>query len=294
VNTISVVIPTYNHAPHVSEAIESALAQTCAPLEVIVVDDGSTDETPRALERYGNRIRGIRQANGGVGAARNTGVAAASGTHVAFLDSDDLWHPRKLELQLARFTADPTLGLVHCGIATVDGSGRQISVSVNGMEGRVASEMLRFDRDVIAGPGSCIMVPKRIVEEIGGFDARLPPSDDWDLCYRVAARYPVGYVPEVLVTYRMFGGGLHLNIAKMEYGMLIALEKAFASESSVQVQRNHAYGRLHRILAGCYFEARQPRDFMRHMLKSMRYDIGNAAYFAAYPVRVVSRAFNGS
>jgi len=289
VKTISVIIPTYNYARYLRQAIDSALAQTYAPLEVIVIDDGSTDETPQVLAEYGERIRTIRQINAGVGAARNSGVAAARGEYIALLDSDDLWLPRKLELQIARFEVDPSLGLVHCGSESFDNTGRTLSTSLDGMEGRVAEEMLRFDREVITAPGSRIVVPTRIAEEVGGFDAHLPPSDDWDFCYRVAVRYPIGYVREVLVRYRQHGSGLHLDIAKMEKAMLISLAKAFESRD-VPALRKHAYGRLHCILAGCYFQARQPLHFVRHMIKSLRYDVRNFAYFAAYPWRLLSRA----
>ena len=113
---------------------------------------------------------------------------------------------------------------------------------------------------------------------------------DWDF-YRVATRYPIGYVREVLVRYRIHHAGAHMNIRRMENGMLLALDKAFASgDASVQRLRNHAYGRLHRILSGCYFETRQPRACVAHAIRSLRYDVGNARYFAAYPLRVASRA----
>jgi glycosyltransferase involved in cell wall biosynthesis len=288
--TVSVIIPTYNYARYLPEAIDSALGQTHAPLEIIVVDDGSTDETPQVLARYGAKIRAIRQINQGVAAARNTGVAAARGEYVALLDSDDLWMPRKLELQIARFDADPTLGLVHCGAETFDPAGSTLDVLLDGMEGWVGMEILRLDRVVISAPGSGILLPKRVIEEVGGFDVRLPPSDDWDLCYRVAERYPIGFVAEILVRYRLHGGGIHLNIPKMENAMLMSLGKAFASpDPAVQALRRHAYGRLHRILAGCYFRQRKPRQFVRHLMKSLRYDPSNIGYFAAYPLRVISR-----
>ena len=287
--TVSVVIPAYNHARYLAAAIDSALAQTYAPVELIVVDDGSTDDTPRVLAAYGDRIRVIRQPNQGAGAARNAGLAASRGEYVAFLDSDDIWLPRKLELQMARFDADPDLGLVHCGAETIDEEGRTIGYLLDGLEGWVASDLLRLDREVM-GPGSDIVVPRRVAEEVGGFDERLPPSEDWDFSYRIAARYRVGYVAEPLIRYRQHGGGIHLNIPKMEKSMLIALEKAFASpDASVQALRDYTYGRLHRILAGCYFRARRPRDFVRHALKSLRYDPRNIGYFAAYPWRVIRR-----
>jgi glycosyltransferase involved in cell wall biosynthesis len=287
--TISVVIPTYNYARYLPEAIDSALAQTYAPLEVVVVDDGSTDETPEVLAAYGAKIRAVRQSNQGVAAARNTGVAAARGEYIALLDSDDLWLPRKLELQIARFESEPALGIVHCGAETFEGE-KTLDTLVDGMEGWVGQDLLRLDRMVIPVPGSGIVVPKRIIDQAGGFDVRLPPSDDWDLCYRIAARYPVGFVPEVLVRYRMHGGGIHLNIPKMENAMLLSLGKAFASDDpGVQALRRHAYGSLHRILAGCYFQQRRLGDFARHAMKSLRYDPSNIGYFAAYPLRVISR-----
>ncbi|MEK6374321.1 MAG: glycosyltransferase family 2 protein [Acidobacteriota bacterium] len=286
--TISVIIPTYNYARYLRDAIDSVLAQTVAPLEIIVVDDGSTDDTPQVLTAYGAKIRAIHQSNQGVAAARNTGVAAARGEYIAFLDSDDLWLPRKLELQIARLESDPSLGFVHCGAETFDG---EATLDVlEGMEGWVGEAILRLDRMVVPVPGSGILLPKRVIEEVGDFDVRLPPSDDWDLCYRVAARYPIGFVPEVLVRYRLHGSGIHLNIPKMENAMLLSLGKAFASpDPVVQALRRHSYGRLHRILAGCYFQQRKLRDFARHVMKSLRYDPTNIGYFAAYPLRVIAR-----
>jgi glycosyltransferase involved in cell wall biosynthesis len=286
--TVSVIIPTYNYAPFLGEAIDSALAQTRAALEVIVVDDGSTDSTPEVLAAYGDRIRVVRQKNRGVAAARNAGIAAARGEYVAFLDSDDAWYPRKLELQLPRLEADRGLGLVHCGAATIDAEGRTLKTSTGGMEGRVAEAMLRLDREVIMPQGSSIVVPKRVADEIGGFDERLPPSEDWDFCYRIAARYPIAYVPLVLVRYRLHGSGIHLNIARMERSMSIALEKAFA-DPEVQSLRKESYGRFHRILAGCYFETRQFGSFARNVVRSLRYDPRNLGYFAAYPLRLIRR-----
>ncbi|HEX3110532.1 MAG TPA: glycosyltransferase family A protein, partial [Thermoanaerobaculia bacterium] len=112
--SVSVVIPSYNYARYLGEAIDSALGQTLPPLEVIVVDDGSTDDTPAVLAAYGDRIRVLRQKNAGVAVARNSGIAAARGECVAFLDADDVWLPRKLELQIPLFT--DSVGLVHCGV----------------------------------------------------------------------------------------------------------------------------------------------------------------------------------
>ncbi|HEY2324319.1 MAG TPA: glycosyltransferase family A protein, partial [Thermoanaerobaculia bacterium] len=146
--SVSVVIPSYNYARYLGEAIDSALAQTLPPLEVIVVDDGSTDETSEVLATYADRIRVLRQKNSGVAVARNSGIAAAHGEYVAFLDADDIWLPRKLELQMARF--DESIGLVHCGVEF--GS----NIQLPRVEGDVADALLLLEPDVIHGPGSTV------------------------------------------------------------------------------------------------------------------------------------------
>jgi hypothetical protein len=109
---VSVIIPTYNRAAMLGEAIESALAQTRLPGEIIVVDDGSTDDTAKVMGGFAHRVRCITQVNRGVAAARNVGLAAAKGELIAFLDSDDLWYPFKLELQVALFERMPSVSLV--------------------------------------------------------------------------------------------------------------------------------------------------------------------------------------
>ena len=147
--TVSVIIPAYNRAHYIREAIESALQQSHRPLEIIVVDDGSTDETPQILATYSEPVRVFRQVNQGVAAARNLGVSHARGEYVAFLDSDDLWHPEKLEKQIERFEADPELGLVHCGMETFNDAGEVLEVNVGGAEGWVSHEMLLLRRLVI-------------------------------------------------------------------------------------------------------------------------------------------------
>jgi len=290
VKEISVVIPTYNYGRFVHEAIDSVLAQTCAPLEIIVVDDGSTDGTEQIVRAYGDRVRYIRQENAGVGAARNNGIANARGEYVAFLDSDDVWLPEKLAKQLARFDADPDLGLVYVGAERFDESGT-LSVALDGMEGWIASELLRLERSVISS-GSGTLLPKRVAEEVGGFDPDLQPSEDWDFCYRVALRHRIGFVPEVLVRYRQHGSGLHLDVPRMERAMMLALEKVFESrDPAVQSQRRRTYGRMHRVLAGCYFHGGAVRPFLQHLLASLRYDPRNGGYFAAYPLRALLRVF---
>lgn len=293
---VSVIIPTYNYGRFIAQTIDSALGQTLPPREVIVVDDGSTDSTPEILARYGERIRVIRKQNGGVAAARNTGAEAAAGDLLAFLDADDIWLPQKLERQVQRFEEEPTLGLVHCGMQWIDAEGNPTGEGlVNGMEGWVAEEMLRFRRTTIIAPGGTTLVPRRIFQELGGFDPRLPPSEDWDFSYRVASRYKVGFVPEALLLYRLHGVNGHLNVSRMERAMLLAYEKAFSgADSRLRRLRRRCYGNLHMVLAGSFFRAGQYRDFARHLLKSLWLTPDNGAHALGFPLRWWRRRCQGT
>jgi glycosyltransferase involved in cell wall biosynthesis len=294
VPTVSVIIPTYNHAPFLPEALESVFAQTCSPLEAIVVDDGSTDKTAEVLRMYEGRVRVLRQPNRGVAAARNAGAAAASGELLAFLDADDTWLPAKLERQVARFDGEPEIGLLHCGVAEVDGGGRQLRVRLDGMEGWVSSEMLLFRRGVILGGGSAAVIRRAIFLRVGGFDEVLSTSADWDLYYRVARRYPVGFLPEVLVRYRVHSGNMHGNIHAMARDMQIAYAKVFSEQDpDLQGLRRLAYGRLHSMLAGSFFHAGHYRQFARHALAGVAIRPLQLGYFAAYPVRALRRCLWG-
>jgi glycosyltransferase involved in cell wall biosynthesis len=292
---VSVVIPAYNHARYLPQAIESALAQTLAPAEVIVVDDGSTDDTPAVLAPYADRVRVVRQPNAGVSAARNHGVSLSTGEAVAFLDADDVWLPRKLELQCARMEADPEVGLVHVAVQDVDAEGKPLGCHTGGLEGEgIAREMLFFRRPVILGGGSGAMVRRSVFDEVGGFDLDLGTSADWDLYYRIASRSKVAFVPEVLLHYRLHGSNMHGNIRRMEREMLHAYAKAFREpDPDLQRVRRRCYGNLHSVLAGSYFGAGQYGPFLRHTLKSLTLTPDNLRRYLAFPLRFLRRALGG-
>jgi glycosyltransferase involved in cell wall biosynthesis len=288
---VSVIIPSYNHERFVGRAIESALAQTLPPHEIVVIDDGSTDETTAALNGYAGRVRAVRQTNAGVSAARNAGVKLSTGELLAFLDADDEWDPRKLELQVTAWRAEPQPGLVHCGVEDIDGDGHPLRQHLEGMSGPgVAAEMLLFRRPTILGGGSGVLIPRAVFEGVGGFDLRLSTSADWDLYYRIASRYPVAFVPEPLLRYRLHGSNMHGNIRAMEHDMLLAYEKAFADPAApVQTLRRRAYGNLHTVLAGSFFGAGQKREFARHAARGLLLTPGNVMRFLSYPLRRLRR-----
>jgi glycosyltransferase involved in cell wall biosynthesis len=287
---ISVVIPTYNYGRFIGEAIESVLRQTRAADEIIVVDDGSTDGTEAVVAAFGDKVRYVRQENAGVCAARNRGVTESSGDVIAFLDADDIWHAEKIEKQLEKFAADGEIGLVHCGMREFDSeTGETLRLHAEGMGGDVADELLLWERTAIIGCGTAVMVSRKAFDEAGGFDTRLKVGEDWDLCYRIARRYKVGFVPEVLVDYRSHGAAAHRNVREMERGMGIFYEKAFSEGGEVLQLKNRALGNYHKVLAGSYFYSGQYADFVRHAVKSVWRRPRNLAYFLQFPMRRLRR-----
>ena len=280
---VSVVVPAFNHARFLPACLESALAQTLAPCEVIVVDDGSTDETPAVLQGFSGRVRVLRQDNRGVAAARNAGAAQSRGEVLAFLDADDEWLPRKLEVQSARL--GPDVGLVHCGVEEVDADGRALGVRLDGMEGRVAEEMMLFRRGVILGGGSAALVPRAAFDEVGGFDESLSTSADWDLHHRIARRRTVAFVPEVLVRYRVHGANMHADVSRTAREMLRAYARAFAEDEALRPLRRRAYGGLHAMLAGSFHAQGRYLSATSHGLRALANDPARASRLLGYPMR---------
>jgi glycosyltransferase involved in cell wall biosynthesis len=288
---ISVIIPTYNYGRFIGDAVRGVLGQTFAASEIVVVDDGSTDGTEEVLKEFGDSVRYIRQENQGVCAARNTGVANSSGDFIAFADADDVWLPEKLERQMAKFTEDSEIGLVHCGMREYDdATGDTLSLHLEGGEGDVADDLLLWEKSVIVGPGATIVVKRDAFDAVGGFDPEMKVGEDCDFCYRVAKDFKVGFVPEILMEYRSHGKNAHDNVAEMERGMSRFYEKAFASaDDHVLKLRRRAYGNFHKVMAGSYFYAGQYSDFMRHAALSVWNRPANFAYFAEFPLRRLRR-----
>lgn len=204
---VSVIIPTFNSALTLLRAIESVLNQTYKDLEIIVVDDGSTDETRFVLEPYLDRISYIYQENQERSAARNRGSAKSRGEYIAFLDADDWWLPCKLERQVAMLDANPAVGLVYTAQQLVqpDGSvlATQPSFGVDDPGSDIFSRLVL--RNMIGSP-SKIVVRADLLSKVGGFDESLNGTEDWDLCLRFAAESLVGYVAEPLTCYQLHKG----------------------------------------------------------------------------------------
>ena len=197
--TVSVIIPTYNRAGMLKEAIDSVLAQDYSNFELIVVDDGSTDETLQILDCYSGKIKRICQRNQGVSAARNRGIAAASGGFIAFLDSDDLWLPGKLTIQteFLRSTQDAL-------ICQTEEIWIRNGVQVNPRERHRKYSGMIFERSLalcLVSP-SAVMVRRSLFDKFGLFDESLPACEDYDMWLRVSCRCPIYLINKPLIIKR--------------------------------------------------------------------------------------------
>lgn len=220
--TVSVIIPGYNYGRFLGEAIDSVLAQTQPAFEIIVVDDGSTDETPEVARRYGDRIRYHRRENGGVSRARNTGVQEARGEFIAFLDADDRWLPDKLARQTAVFAANPDAGLAHTGSRVFN---QEDGATLCEFEPEPALDVHALIR-CCSITASSVMIPRAVFDKVGPFDDALVGTEDWDMWLRIAAAYRVVACPGILVEYRSHGNSLSGHAERQFRNSMAALDKA--------------------------------------------------------------------
>ncbi len=198
---VSVIVPTFNRARYVATAVQSALAQTYSQREIIVVDDGSTDNTREVLEPFNGQISYLYKANEGTAAAaRNLAMRHAQGEYIALLDSDDIWLPRKLELQMAYVQAHPEVGLVSGQVGIIDADG--VVLEPGPRYPWQEAGPVRLEDIVLRSPlhASTLLVKRSLMNEALPFDPRFRICEDWHLCLTVAAQAPVGFVDEV-VTY---------------------------------------------------------------------------------------------
>ena len=199
--TVSVIITTYNYGRFIAGAINSVLGQTRRPDEIIVVDDGSTDDTAAQVAAYADQgVRYIRQANSGPGAARNTGIRAGQGALIAFLDADDRWLPDKLARQIAHLHAYPAAGLVTGSEWQVFESG-QPPLYVRRPPVGAARLYPQILMENSIGNPSLTLVRRVCFDRVGMFDAGIPLGQDWDMWIRIARAFPVGVVDAPLITF---------------------------------------------------------------------------------------------
>jgi len=220
---ISVIIPTYNREISLERAIESVLTQTYRNFELIVIDDGSTDDTSRIIKKYKRKIRYFSQLHSGVSSARNLGLEKSEGAWVAFLDSDDYWLPEKLSRQMRWLAEKPQWLIVQ-----TDEKWIRNGVFVNPMNKHRKYSGWIFQQCLplcIVSP-SAVIIHQKVFNDVGVFDESLPVCEDYDLWLRIALKYEIGLLPEKLIVKT---GGHSDQLSRKYWGMdryrVLALEK---------------------------------------------------------------------
>ncbi|MEZ0123223.1 MAG: glycosyltransferase family 2 protein [Candidatus Reddybacter sp.] len=234
---ISAVIPTYNNADYIEEAIHSILGQTHPVAEIIVVDDGSSDNTAtliEALKQKSERLIYIKQDNQGPSSARNRGIDAASGDWIAFLDADDLWTPDKIALQIAALQSEPQLKLIAADMSEMDRRGETIVASV------LTQHQLLEHFQTLAGkavpramaalltknfiPTGTVLVERACLTAAGGFNTHIRFGEDLELWAKIAADHPISCLPRVMMQRRQHGNNATQNVAPMLEGLVAVMQ----------------------------------------------------------------------
>jgi len=287
---VSVVIPTYNKGPTLKAAVQSVLAQTYNDLEIVIVDDGSTDDTPERVKELGASVRYLRQDRAGVSTARNRGIEESQGRFVAFLDGDDLWLRHKLERQLDVFRREPRIDAVQCGAHLVNNRLDVLETRRCDPRQDTLMDFLLFRN--LPGLGSTLVARRSRIEALGGFGADLVILEDWDLACRFARGGALRSLPECLTLYRQHGGNRSRNVGIHVQPGFRSLGRLFEDptlDRAVRRREKRIWARFYAMLAGGYFqnlELGQALFWAGRALRSSPWVLG---YVAGLPWRRLRR-----
>ncbi|MFH1640679.1 MAG: glycosyltransferase family A protein [Candidatus Omnitrophota bacterium] len=290
--TASVVIATYNRASFLSRAVRSALGQTFKDIEVIVVDDASTDNTPQVIADLKDpRLIYLRhEKNKGAGGARNTGIRASRGEFIPFLDSDDEWMPDKLEKQISLFKrSSEEVGLVYCGHTSVIDKTKEVKTErMPTVRGHVAEAALRY---CVTGGGSTYIIRKECFEKIGFFDEELPSLEDWELLMRLSQSYAFEFVPEILTKRYMHREQLTAKLSEKIEAREKILRKHFTELSKYPYIHADHLNRLG-VLVALGGELKGARAYFLKSIKTR--PLQGLAYFHIFPLSLFPAIYKRS
>ena len=267
--TISVIIPVYNGEKTIRGTINSILNQTFDNLEVLVIDDGSTDSTGEIVNSIIDpRLQIFSYPNAGISTNRNRGLAKASGEFIAFIDADDLWASDKLEMQLKVLLKYPKAAVAYCWTDYIDAEGKFLKSGKRITEtGDVYSKLLVSN---FLENGSNPLIRSAAFNSVGGFDESLTVAEDWDMWLRLSINHEFVVVPEVKVFYRVQANTLSTNLVQMEVNSLQVIERAFThpKAESVQHLKKHSLALLYKYLT---FKAIEAPPEKKHSLKAAQF-----------------------
>jgi len=280
------VVPAFNAGRFIVEALESVSGQTYSPIDCVVVDDGSTDDTVERVRRFGHGVRIVEQANSGPGAARNRGAAEGAGDLLAFLDADDRWLPTRLERQVAALARERGASAVVCGTEVVDRDLQPLG-AITQLADLSLGDVLTWQAAIVS-TGSNLLITRECFDAVGGFDEESHGSEDWLMSVSLIARGALTTIDDLLVQYRIHDTNLSSSAERLEREMLAAYDKVFSTgvaDPPTRGLKRKAYANLHRMLAGAYFVEGNRRSFAREAARSLVNHPSTLAYFAQAAVR---------
>ncbi len=251
---VSIILPTYNRCGFIGKAIESVIAQTYTAWELIVVDDGSTDQTENVVKNYvgqDSRIRYIKQQNAGCANARNKALAEAKGQYIAFLDDDDLYHPDKLRIQTEFLEKNPQFGFVYSDSELIGRDGNHLRNIPEVPQTSFLELIMGF-----AVPPIAILARKECFDQVGGFCTDLQSADDFDMWLRIAKEFPIAYHPVKVAQYVWHDTNLTLNQRKTTVN-LMAIYKSLMKQHLSEEERRQVN---RAVLQFTYWNADEKRE----------------------------------
>lgn len=269
---VTVAVSTYNREKYINDCINSVLEQSYQDFELIIIDDGSTDNTRDVVQKYNDpRIKYYYQNNSGQNSARNAGINYASADYVALMDSDDVWHPEKLEKQVEILEENPDIGLVYCGTELIDKNGKSCGRKpLVTHSGHILDKLLMTN---FLYNGSCPLFRKSCIERVGLFDCSITRMTDWEFYLRFAIHYKFFGIDEYLLKYRIHNETMSHNFKDYESCGIKILEKVFNDEdldSKYLKYKNEAIARRYSYLGKRYFENgffQESRKYFKNTIK---------------------------
>jgi len=267
---ISTIIPTYNHRDYVRAAIQSALDQTLSDIEIIVINDGSTDDTAAVLRPLINsqKIRYFEQPNAGQAAARNRGLQEARGQYIAYLDDDDIWPAEKLAWQADVLDRGTDIGIIGGAVERFDESGQSLGVTAN--VGSITFESL-FGANPMISPGQCL-IRASLLRDLGGFDPKVWGADDWDLWFRATQKMRLVMDARVALQYRVHATNASRDLTRMLHNSLLVVDRHLPALPPEQrsIARRKAYRLLFDYLGSPIIRGIMPSVFRGDFRRATR------------------------
>jgi glycosyltransferase involved in cell wall biosynthesis len=275
---VSIIVPAYNLGEFTVEAVRSLLAQTYKNIEVIVVDDGSTDDTRMLLNRFNGQIRYIYKENGGACSARNMGFRASSGELIGFLDCDDLYCRDKLEKYVKYFCDNPDKGMVYSFEQRINSLGK--CIGLYGMEPprsiKLFDELLKYNFIGCTTP----IMKREIMLDVGLWDENIFITADWDLWLRISKKYPVGFISESLSKYRIISSYIYKNMNQYKNEMVYIFKKyeQYMSKKTCKINKVN----LHASVFRCYMEKREYTNAEKELINIMNLSLFSLKYIILF------------